>query len=431
MLGHLGSGSLNDKLTRHSLIMLVCGLGAGFFSYVFQFSMGILLNTEQYGVLFSLTSLITIIIVFSESVTLAVAKFTAAFEGEDRIGAIYYFWRRALTRATLSGLMIFAVAALASPVIIRFLNIDRILFLILPFGTILFVFALSVNWGIMQGVQNFVSLGLTQLFLSMLRAGLGIVLVLAGWGIYGGLAAFPIAFLVTLAISFIPLRGLSHANGESSLVSRVPTNILIFATAVIFSTTVLTNVDVIMAKHYLNATEAGNYSLIAILGRIAYYAPVSIAGAMFPKTAALFQGRRRYWPVLFKSLALLVLVAGVILLLYALVPELITGILIAHRQANVAPFIFEYGLAMALFAVAFLLATFMLSINQVKVAYPLLGTVAIQIVLLNLFHNSLGQLVNMLLVSSIVCVVVMVLCMWIGQRAHHLKSIGEEAAGMV
>ncbi len=98
------SSNSNNKLTQHSLIMLACGLGAGFFSYVFQFSMGILLNTEEYGVLFSLTSLITIIIVFSESVTLAVAKFTAAFAGEGRSGAVYRFWQRALVKAFFSAL---------------------------------------------------------------------------------------------------------------------------------------------------------------------------------------------------------------------------------------------------------------------------------------------------------------------------------------
>ncbi len=411
--------SLSDeKLTRHSLIMVALGVAGGSLNYLYQFFMGLLLNTEQYGVLFSLTSLMTIVIVFSQGLTITVAKFISKLKAEGRRGAIHYLWQRSLLRATAISVLAFALLAASSPLIIQFLNIDRVFYLIVLLCTILFVFALSVNWGIMQGLQQFVCLGITQVLLELLKAGLGVVLVLIGWGIYGGLAAFPIAFSATLIVSFFFLRGLSNEKREHVAAGNVPVYIF-FTLLSIISMTLLTNVDVILAKHYLTATEAGNYSAISLLGRVTYYAPVGIAVAMFPKTSALFESRGHYVHLFIRSVVFLMVITGGIVLIYALVPEFVTTVLFRDKYLLVAPHLFTYGLAMALFACCFLLVIFLLSVNQLKVAYPLLGAVIIQIVLLNLFHGSIGQLVNVMLVCGIISVAILLPFYWRVRRWSH------------
>lgn len=77
-------------MTKHSLIMVTFSILAGFFNYLYQLSMGILLTAEQYGILLSLTSFLVIILVFSQSITIAIAKFTSKLKAEGRMGGVNY-----------------------------------------------------------------------------------------------------------------------------------------------------------------------------------------------------------------------------------------------------------------------------------------------------------------------------------------------------
>ena len=79
MLGKLtsiGYGQKSDGMARHGSMMAIFGLLGGFFAYLYQLSMGIMLTPVQYGMLFSLTSLFAIIMIASQAIQTTLAKFT-------------------------------------------------------------------------------------------------------------------------------------------------------------------------------------------------------------------------------------------------------------------------------------------------------------------------------------------------------------------
>ena len=76
MLGRLtliGEGLRADGMARHGSMMAFFGLAGGFFAYLYQLSMGIMLTPVQYGMLFSLTSLFAIIMIASQAIQTKVA----------------------------------------------------------------------------------------------------------------------------------------------------------------------------------------------------------------------------------------------------------------------------------------------------------------------------------------------------------------------
>lgn len=391
-----------DDMTRHGTIMVVFTLLASFFIYIYQLAMGALLTPAEYGTLLSLLSLFTIVSIFSQTIQTSVSKFTSKFKVQNRLGAIKYLWKFFLKRTLLLGSAMFLVLALLSPLISGFLNIDNTWYFILLFSALILYFTFPANLGVLQGLQRFIPLGFSHAITNFLRLAIGVLLVYLGYGVYGALLCIPLAILIGFAISLALMRDVARIKNERVEVRGLSTYTGL-ALLAIFAFGMLTNIDVVLAKHYLSPENAGNYSAISILGRIALLAPMGVAVAMFPKTSDLFEAGKAHRPLLLKAMALTVLLAGAVVLVYWLFPDFIINLLFGGKYPFAIPYLFKYGLAMALFAIAFLLLSYFLSLNKTKVAFPFLGVMLLQLALIAFFHSSIAQLVDIMLLCSIAC----------------------------
>lgn len=114
-----------------------------------------------------------------------------------------------------------------------------------------------------------------------------------------------------------------------------------------------------------------------------------------------------------------VFLGGGIVLVYWLFPDFIINSLFADEYSLVASHLFKYGLAMAFWAISFLLMQYLLSLNRTKVAYSLLGAMVLQVGLIIGFHSSIGQIVDIMLISSIACLA-LVCPFYFNVRRRHL-----------
>ena len=397
-----------DDVARDSAVMTAFTLLAGVFNYLYQLSMGIMLTPVEYGALLSFFSLFTIISLFSQAIQTATTKFTSKLKAQHQIGGIRYLWGFSLKRMLLASVGLFIVVALLTPLISSFLKIDNYWYSLLFSTSLILVFAIPVNYGLLQGLQRFLPLGISTTLAGLLKLAVGALLVYLGLGVYGGLLCLPIALVATLGITCYYLKDVAATKTE-----KVPLSGLFsytgLALVAIASFGVFTNVDVILAKHYLGPESAGNYAVISVLGRVALFAPLGVAVAMFPKTSDLYETLSNYRPVLRKAILFTVLLAGGVVVIFWLFPDFIINLLFADKYPLVVPYLFRYTLAMALFALSFLFVNYFLSINRTRVAYPLLGTALVQVVLIVLFHSNIGQIVITILLSSIICLALMLL----------------------
>ena len=270
---------MTDDMTRHGTIMVAFGLTAGLINYGFQLTMARMLTPAQFGTLSSLLSLLVILSIFSSAVNTSITKFASMFKAQGRLGKISYLWRSYLKRTLLIGLGSFLLLSALSPLISNFLNIDNNWYLIILFFSLILVFALPVNYGILRGLQRFVPLGSSNTLVAFLKFTLGALLVYLGLGVYGGLSGFVIAELVVFAVTIFFLRDLTRVGSEKVNI-RGFHSYTALAVLAIAAFTILTYVDVILVKHYFDPEIAGNYSAIATLGKVALIAPGGIAVAM-------------------------------------------------------------------------------------------------------------------------------------------------------
>ncbi len=401
-----------DDLARHGLLMTGFAVLAGLLNYLYQLSMGIMLSPAEFATLFSLFSLFMIVLWIPRSLQLPMTKFVSALKARGNMSGVNYLWRFSLKGTLLLGLIAFAASAAASPLVSRLLNIDNNLFPLIMFLSFVFAFSVPVNLGVLQGLQRFLPLGFSQTLWALLRLSLAVLLVSLGLGVYGGLIPIVLAFGIVFLVTMYLLKGLSSFGNDRVELSALR-SYTGFASLAFVCFAMLTNIDVVLAKHYLSSQSAEVYAGMSLLGRVALFAPMGIAVAMFPKTSELFERGGDHLSLLKKSALYVVLIGGAVVITYLLFPDFVRDFLLRGKYAFASPDLVKYGLAMLFFVLSFLLMSYFLSLNRSKkVALPLVGVAILQVVLIVLYHSSIAQLVNIMLVSGGLCLAFMLLLYW-------------------
>jgi O-antigen/teichoic acid export membrane protein len=216
------------------------------------------------------------------------------------------------------------------------------------------------------------------------------------------------SFALALWLSFPSLRNLP-ATGQQKLPGVHLYAYSVLTLLAMLAITMLTNVDVILARNFFPPDDAGNYSAISVLGRVAFYAPIGITAAMFPKTSNLFETSGKHERLFLKAMVLVLFVTGTVVLIYGLFPSIINNFVFGIKYPVISAHLFTYGLAMALFGFSFFLMTYLLSLNQTGVAYLLIGIALVQIILLSLFHTNIAMMINIMLSCGTICVISLIL----------------------
>jgi len=412
----------SDDMARHGLMMAGFTFAHGVFSYLYQLAMGRMLQPADFGILLSLTNLYLIVSVFSLTVRTAMTKYISKYKAMGNMDVVGYLWRVYFKRTLILGVAAFLIAGFVSPAVSGFLRLGNIWYPIVLFSTLIFSFAVPLNWGTLNGLQRFIPLGWTYVFWVFLRLVLAVVLIKLGLGLYGGLAPYIIANVVVLAITYYYLKSLPSGRGFKADVMGIRSYVSLFFVA-IFSHTLLINVDIVLVRHFLDEVQAGNYAAISTLGKVVMFAPVGIVLAMFPKTSGLHESGKTHRPVLLKSVLLTTIVTGAIVVIYWAFPNFFVDLLGGTGKYTLAaPYLFKYSLAILFFAVSYIFMNYFFSLNYIKVAYIFAGVAFLQVLLIVYFHSDIGQIVNVMLISGAFCLFATLLFYQWWQRSVRMKT---------
>jgi O-antigen/teichoic acid export membrane protein len=366
--------------------------------------MGRALGPYEYGVFGSLFAISYIIFVLTQTIQTGSARFVSKFIGENQNKKINVFARGLLKRMFLLGITLFIFIVLISGPIASFLKIDSIYPVIILASIFIFSTLLPVNLGILQGLENFISLGFATIIIFLAKLILGILLVWIGFGVNGAIGGVVLGFLVALIFSYIPLKKYflqknikeEKFNFSELYVYSFPTIIAMFC----FS--VPSNVDVIIAKHFFTSQIAGIYTAVTVLGKIILFVPGAIAIVMFPKISRLYTEKKDTSYVLNISLIYTGILAGIIALGYWFFPYLAITIPYGVDYIEAVPILRLYGIAMFFFSLTVVLMRYSLAINHLKYVYLLIFFTLTEIGLLSIFHDSLMMMVEILLIVNII-----------------------------
>lgn len=366
-------------------------------NYCFNLLLGRLLGPA----LFADVSLIITLFLFLTFVTAGfqqtATKFAASYSatGDD---AQLWALRRWLNRRSWGIGLLFAllVGGLAPFWQSFFHTTSPWLFVIFAVG-LPFYFVQGIDRGLLQGQMRFGLLATSYQAEMWVRLLVGLGLVWLGWAAYGAVLALTLSIIATWAVAAYGLRqgrGITPANATFSASERQA--LLAFALPVLLieiSLILINNSDVLLVKRFFDSATAGQYAALALIGRIVFFGTWSVVITMFPLVAQKAQRGEPHRHLLWQSLGMVAGVSLVIVTATAVAPGLIIQLLFGAAYLPVAPLLWLYALATALFALANVLINYHLALGNRGGAVLALTAGLGQVVLLLLFHATLYQVV--------------------------------------
>jgi len=383
---------LRDKFLRASTLLFVASMVTNVFNYAFQLTMGRLLSTEDFGLMNSLFSLLMITSLPFITIMTVLTRYVSTFMVEEVYGRIKGLLLRAYKNILSIGLFLFFVFVCLSSLIKPFLKMDSVTPIVL-LGIALFTsLVLPINTAFLQGLQKFRSLSIVSGTLGPAKFVFCLIFVLLGLRVNGVFWGLILTNIAIFFISYAPLRSIikSAATSIVKIDDLLSYAIPVFLANVCFA--ILTQVDLIMVRHYFPPTEVGIYASAAVLGRAIMYLPAVLVLALFPMVAEAHTKNQKSYHLLVKASTYTVVLAGSGTLLYLLFPRFIMGLLFGEKYVEAASLLGLYGFAMLPMGLLFILINYNLARTDVKFIKYLLLFTCLQVCLVVLFHQTLTQI---------------------------------------
>lgn len=406
----------NDELARNSSVMLIASILAGALSYFYQVYMGRTLGPEDYGVFGALFAIFYMIGVISQTLSTSATNFVSRFIGEGI--AIGFFLKGSLKRMALLGLIVSVIFFASTSRLSSLLKLSD------PEPVIVLVPILFLAWidpitgGALRGAKRFFALGFMNVSNAFFKLVFGVLLVALGLGVSGALLGVASGMLIALIISLIYLKPYFKPNNPHEPDFRFSSfysySLPVMLAMLAFS--VPGNLDVVLAKYFFSATDAGLYTSASVLGKIIFFFPAGIYAVMFPMIAEKHAKREETKSILRKSLVYTAILSGSIALAYLFFPQLVVKVFGANYKAAL-PLVAPYGLAMFFFSLTVIVMHYHLAIRNMRYIAFFSGFTLLEIFLLAIFHSSILEMVEVLLVANFLLLIMSLFYTWSGAYA--------------
>jgi len=391
---------LEDRFLRGSSLLFAATMLGNAFGYLFQLAMGRMLAVEQYGELNALMALLAIFGIPFATLVNFFARETAvhAATGDLRgVRSLHWVGQRwiGIRLAAVVAVMVFL-----SPHIGGFLDVSG-KNVILVLATIFVVGLVTENTGIIQGMQYFGCLSFISAGTSVFKFLFGVLFVWLGWGLLGalgGLLATALCLLLYsqwVIVSHLPEKDPSFRFSWRKIARYVGG--LFFANA-FFG--IMTQMDVILVKHYFPPVDAGLYASAAVLGKAVVYLPGAIVMAMFPMVASNQAAGKSSSSVMIKAVLLTLLLAGSGALCLYIFSGLVLGVLFGPDYLPAVPVAARFGIAMLPLSFVFVVMNYLLAQGRTRFVVFMGAGALLEILGIHFFRSGLSEVLNVILAAS-------------------------------
>lgn len=401
-LGKQGKELTLPRLRQGMLLILATTVAYGL-DYLFNLTAGRLLDQSGFGVFVALTGVGQIIVVASRVIQTVMTRYVAQFPAlPEAQGKTASFFRAMFRRAWFWGGAAMAMLFLASNPLASFLKIDDVRPVWALAAATLLMVVRPIVGGTLQGKQQFAALGGVQIVQAVMRLGLGALLMIAGLGAFGAMAALPLASLFALAYGAFALGKDVWQSTEThhgvSLSDMV--RFSAFAAAGLVGYALLVNMDAILAKRFFEPVAAGNYGAAVTLGKVIQFFPLAVIMILFPKAAQRKVTRRDPAGVLLPALLLVFVFCGGVALIYALFTDTIVRYTVGASYQVSARLLGLEALAMLLLSTANVWLNYFLSTDRPRFVFLILAGIPLQVVLMAIFHDELWHLPAVMVING-------------------------------
>lgn len=403
---------------RHNSIFFFGAAAVGALNYLYYPVMGRLLDTVSFGEVQTLISLFLQAAIFLTALGLVAINVVTNYTSDNLRNAVVLEFEKL---ALFVGVGAFVLTLIFGGVVARFLQFDSVAPLSLLVLALVASVPLTFRSAYLRGKRKFGSVSFVNIVGAVGKLLFAIALVLLGLGTIGAIGGLVTAQLTASVLVIILAAKIGFDRPHRSHWVKLPRLDLIapelrYGTLVLAGSLLITmqySIDVVVVKHYFDPTTAGLYAGVASVARIIFFLTASIAMVLL-SLVQLQAPKKQNEKVLLKSLILTAMVGLPVLAACVLQPSAITGLLMGSAYVEAASILPRLATAVFIVAILNVFVSYYLALRRYMIA-PILGVGALTTyVLIYTNHSSLIDVVNGLLIGSIVMLGTLVV--WIASK---------------
>jgi len=406
-----------DQLVAHSLIMLGGSQIGAVFTLAFQLVMVRLLSGVEYGVMAAMLGILLTLGVPIGALGTTVMHYTARYVGEGRRDKVKGLVRQLAIDLLVPSALLLLGVVLCGDRLRAFFHVESTVPLMLAGLALALSFYGAVVSSVLMGLQAFVCATLLGSLWAVVRLVLGAALVLLGLGAMGALASHTIGLAVGTAVTFAVCWRLLGPGVAAAV--REPGTYAYFLRSMVALAAygVLSNVDVILAKHYFDAPAAGAFAKTAMVARLVFFLPGPVAGALFPKVVSTGDASHASGQLLLKAVGMVVLITLAAALFCTLFPGWVLHLLAGVADPALVPVMVGMVWALAPLCVLMVLLNYELAQRRFLATLPLALCACGYVLAVHHWHTRLVDIPLALGVTSSLALALTLACLpWRAMR---------------
>ena len=307
-------------------------------------------------------------------------------------------YRDLLRRSWRTGLFLGASIMLGSSVIAQYLRLPQSHdIILLGFGTAIYV-PLGVRRGMLQGIYDFRRLAVNFVLEALIKIGGALIMLHYGLGVTGVIGAV----VISIALAYMTSGAALEQTANVRIQVRASFREGMQASVFFLGQVIISNLDILLVKHYFPPAIAGLYAVVALVGRVVYMFSWSVISSMFPVSAATSH-KKASRTVLQSALWLVTGMTSLFTAAAWLAPTSLWKTVLGATFLDVGhtPFsslLGSYSAMTSVYAVAVVLLTYEMSRRIANATWVQLAFSGLLPVGIIIFHNTLQQVIMVQLV---------------------------------
>ena len=354
------------------------------------------LSLEVYGLISLFSSLLFIINIPLDTLSLTISHTIAYYSGRYKTNAPS-FYQSLQSKSLLIGSTISLLWAVGIPFFIKYINVSSYLGVVLLTPVWLIITLSSIKNGYISGnlrlsligfaliVEGVVKIGVSSLLLAINKPDL----------IY---ASIPLSLVSSFIVYHVASIYIPRQAPDPKLLSNIKFPKKFFTRALIIkiSAAVFLNLDMLFANRFLNAVDVGEYALLSLSGKMIFLSGflfIQLTVPIISKKA----GEKSALRILFYRLLFLSIISSTLVyFLTTTFPEVVTPFITGATGIGVQRFITSYGFGILCFTVAYAFALYY-AVREISMPAVtlLLSSITATIAML-LYGNTIESLVKII-----------------------------------
>lgn len=399
-----------NPFLRNSIILFVGTMVANVLNYVFHLMVGRMVSPSAYGEIESLISLLTIISVPAGTLTLIATKYAADRKAAGDITGTYALSLYLTKKVLIFGIPLFFVALLFTPLVKDFLNIEGSLPILLLWGVMFFSFLSAATSGILTGWQKFTNTSIIGVLATVLKLSAVLLLLKLGFTVSGVVGSYVLSTLFVYVATFFILKRFFRNNTggkqeETVVAFSDMKGYMIPAFYGTFALAILGNVDMIFAKHHLEATASGEYGALSVAAKTIFFVTGVLTTVLFAMSAEESKQGKKGSRTFGLAVGLTTVVVVGSIIIFSLFSELVISLLFGEKYLAISHFLPWFALAAGVYSLANLFLQYLLSLHETRVTLFFLALAGLEILTLFFFGETFYAIISITIGTQIVAAI--------------------------